>query len=100
LCTEVRGSLTRSRRDRSEYRPNQANVIGIYILQSKYEYLLIFYDDKAPMPPADRRAASIMPMMATVLTVVGSASEASDVFAGSGAREFCPIRPGAGGLLP
>jgi hypothetical protein len=80
LCTEVRGGLTRSIRDRSEYRPNQANVIGFYILQSEDEYLLIFYDNKTPMPPAHRRAASIMPIMATVLRVVGSAAEAGDVF--------------------
>jgi hypothetical protein len=42
LCTEVRGGVTHSTSDRSEYCPNQANVIWLYIVKAKYEYLLIF----------------------------------------------------------
>jgi hypothetical protein len=75
LCTEVRGSVTHSISDRSEYRPNQVNVIGIYIVEPGNEYLLILYDNRAPVPPARRQAATITPTLATTFQTNGSTLE-------------------------
>jgi hypothetical protein len=75
LCTEVRGSVTHSISDRSEYRLNQVNVIGTYIVEIQNEYLLILYDNRATVPPVRRQAAAATPTLATTFKKNGSSRE-------------------------
>jgi hypothetical protein len=86
LCTEVRGGVTHSVNDRSEYRLNQVNIIGIYIVAPGNEYLLIFYDNRESAPLARRQAATVMPTLATTFQTNGSSREYPDDLVGSGSR--------------